>query len=296
MKGFEEKRAIEFVFFEGCGDYYIREKLDVVDLKDWLDEKSSKFIKNIYFQYISPYIGNLACSLHAIFSKMLVSQKVDFGGFVGLQAKQADCFKISWNSESYQVYPIQKIEITARDDILNNFYALYSNGDLCDLKLITKEGVILNVHSLLMYSHGGEVLQKMLTLGMKESSQKVLEFKEFSVNTVTAFIDFIYLGEKGVSLESLKERDLDLSELFDMAHTYQVKSLVDHCTNLISCYWNIDHIEIIKDMADYYGNEHLKKLYEYFLQKIEGVFLAEDSNSSSEIKLENLNLELGFQF
>lgn len=267
VKGHTEKSGFVVLPIKICDYYFVREKIDTIDLTDWLSDRNVKLCENWFNSYVRPTMQSFCESIGAVCSDVVVSQKIVDDEDDGVQNKDVTAFKIDWVSEDHFVYPIIAKTISQRDDLQKSMYSMYESQTLCDLSLIAKDGVV-KVHSIPLFTYGGEMMQKMLTCNMKEFVEKTIHFGEFSLNSVKAFVDFIYLGEKGLEPESFLKKDVDLCELFQMAHTYQVKSLIDCCTNWFSLFSSTKDIEKIKYLADFYENEHLKNLYEYLLLKL----------------------------
>lgn len=185
--------------------------------------------------------------------------------------------KIEWSVVDHFVYLIEPKSVAQRDDLQKSMHNMYEKEILCDLNIFAKDGTV-KAHSIPFFTYGGEMIQKMLTSNMKESLEKTIYFKEFSLRTVRAFIGFVYLGQKALEPEVFVAKNIDLNELFQMAQTYQNLSLIDCCTNLYSIFSKVEDIKIIKHLADIYNNEHLLKLYEALHLKI-------NSNASGYIKV-----------
>ncbi|MFZ0565934.1 MAG: BTB/POZ domain-containing protein [Chlamydiales bacterium] len=160
-------------------------------------------------------------------------------------------------------YPIEPKKIPQRDanGHLKAMYSRYQDQTLCDVSIFTKEG-ILKVHSAPLCEYGGKMVKEMIL--QQEPTEKEIRFDEFSLKCVKAFIDFVYLGEKGLEPKSVRERDVDVYELLKMAYTYQVQPLIDCCTNLISLSASVNDLEKVKSYADSYKNGHLLELSEFF--------------------------------
>ena len=169
-------------------------------------------------------------------------------------------FKVQWKEGHFP--PRITPKPIPRRDFQKDLYSMYIDESLCDLTLVTKDGTI-KIHSVPLFLCGGEAIQKMLTSNMKESLTKIVSFDQYSIATVKAFVDFIYLGESALAPKVFFNKGVDVYELLDMAHTYQIKPLIDCCTNLLNVSANTSDAENIKNLADRYDNEHLKELYKF---------------------------------
>lgn len=84
---------------------------------------------------------------------------------------------------------------------------------------------------------------------------------------IEAFLKLIYLGGKEFSEKMILSNNLDINKLYNLftfAHMYEVKTLIDCCTNLISLQATKEDMGEIKKLASFSNNEHLKELYDYF--------------------------------
>lgn len=258
-KAYSEKVNFVALPIQSNYEHIIRKKSDIIDLSNWQDNNT--LIYSLFKQFIQPCMQKICQSIGASCLDVVVTQALKYGNRV--ETQEIHAFKIDWLSEYHFVPPISLTPISPREDLQQSMYSMYKKQILCDFTLKAKDGS-LQVHAIPLFTYGDEMMQRMLTSSMKESIDKTILFTEFSLNTVKAFIDFIYLGEKGLEPQSFLVKEIDLDELFEMAQTYQVKSLIDCCTNLYSVFCSIEHKEKIKTLADLYENKHLQTLYEYF--------------------------------
>jgi len=244
---------------DGYGyQYYLKPKSPIVTIGE-----GDVFIPSLWFDsIIKPCMPILSESLGAICYELEVDQTVKYLWTGEQKEEKINAFKIDRISQKNLVYPISPIQIPTRDNFNTFLHSLYQKQELCDLTLVTKDGDI-HMHLLPLFAYGGEMFQKMLTTPMKESQEKVINFELFSKETVEAFVDFIYLGQGGLEAGSFLQKRPDFYELLRMAHTYQVTPLIDHCTNLISLVAFQEDPQNIKDLAEYYNNDHLRRLYEH---------------------------------
>ena len=256
------QKCKDFTFFliDDCTESYIIKECDVLDLKHCMKRQKSHG-NHVLEQWIIPCMEKLSESLGA---NCIKAYTPNIHSKFSYQPKEILSFKIEWNRENQFVYRIPPKSVPKRESPLETWHTMYQNQFLCDLTLIA-ENVEIKLHSLLLYTYGGEIFQKMLTNGFKESVDKVISLKEFSLNTVRAFIDFIYLGENALQPEVTCTNAYEVSELLRLAHTYQIPSLVDHCANLLCLVTSAEDAEAIKLLADKCEIEQLKKLYEHLL-------------------------------
>jgi hypothetical protein len=267
VKAHTPKNSFFILPIKITSDYFVREKTDTVDLTDWLSDRVVKLYESWFISFIQPSMPILCKSIGATCSNIHISQKIITGDPFNIENKNVKAFKIDWINGEHFTYPIEPKRLSPRDDLQKSIYSMYEKHILCDLSIVAKDGIV-KVHSIPLFTYGGDMIQKMLTCNMKESLEKVVSFKEFSLNSVKAFVDFMYLGENGLKPESVSKNDVDLYELFQMANTYQVQELIDCCTNLLSLFSSTEDVEKIKHLAEFYENEHLKELYENLLLKL----------------------------
>jgi hypothetical protein len=263
MEGLESKKtSFEILAVKRWRDYCFRKESPLIDLcfatngcYDWC-----------YDNFIKPALPTLAefCSATYIEDKknqLLRTNREDHA-----KIEEVSVIRIQWQEGSHFVYPIPPKSIPEQEDLSKAFYSLYQKQQCCDFSLSSKEGVLIHMHSSLLYINGGPVFQALLVDNMKENAAKMITFPEYSQNTVQAFVEFIYLGGKAFSekmIASHNQNPINLAELFEFANTYQITILVDCCTNLMSLFATKEDLETLQDLATLYDNSHLKQLCEH---------------------------------
>eukprot|EP01113_Clastostelium_recurvatum_P036271 TRINITY_DN514_c0_g1_i1.p1 TRINITY_DN514_c0_g1~~TRINITY_DN514_c0_g1_i1.p1 ORF type:complete len:263 (-),score=47.98 TRINITY_DN514_c0_g1_i1:425-1213(-) len=106
---------------------------------------------------------------------------------------------------------------------------LLSSGEFSDVAIKLDDGTSIQCHCSILARN--PVLYKMLTSGMRESRDKVIEVHDTTPATFHILLEFIYtctLSSKsgGMSKE-------DLLELIDLANMYQEPNLVSMCDGLL---------------------------------------------------------------
>jgi hypothetical protein len=84
---------------------------------------------------------------------------------------------------------------------------LLNNGLFSDIKLKGKNGKEINAHRAILAVRS-EVFNSMLTNGMKESTQEVIEFPEFSSDILHVILEYLYTGrvtEQTLTIEIVAE-------------------------------------------------------------------------------------------
>lgn len=261
----EEKRGVTIVPVELALKIFICEKADCIDLTRWLIDDRNEISKMEFPGYILPCLPGLSEILGGKFSKETINQPIMIERGK-LFTQSVASITIEWLRGCHYVYPILPKAIAKRADAQESMYAMYQQQTYCDFSIVAKEGVV-KVHSLPLFMHGGAAIQTLLTSNMKETIQKTINFSHFSLSTVEAFVDFIYLGEKTLTPDSIDENNVNLTELFELANIYQIQPLIDSCTNLFSLVSTADDIKTIVSLSVTYDNDHLKKLCEHYLPK-----------------------------
>ena len=179
---------------------------------------------------------------------------------------EADLFSVRLNRREHFVYPITPKPREIRENTSKVLYDLYKKQICCDIALVSSDKRT-KTHSCMLYAHGGEFFQTLITAGMKETLDGVIVLDEFHSETIHHFVDFVYLGSEAL-LENVTSAsgEVDVFELFRFANQYQIPPLIDCCTNLISLLTNKEDLDVIRLLSEKYSNEHLKELVVY-LQK-----------------------------
>lgn len=260
-EGFECKKELEILVVERAREYYFKKESSLVDMS--CERKGYSW----YHHFVKPALPKLAEFFHALYTEDKKEQQLQWLAHATME--KVDVIRITWREEFHLVYPIPPKFIPAQEDMSKVFYSLYQEQKLCDFSLISKDGVI-KVHANILYLYGGPALQKLLTSDMKENTNNAVSFAEFSQGTVQAFVDFIYLGGRAFSekvISSNNKNATDLPELFQFAHTYQIGTLIDCCTNLMSMFATKKNLKDLEHLANFYNNSHLKQLCKHLSSK-----------------------------
>ena len=235
----------------------------IIDLSNSTGEESGRISHCLYRDYILPVIPRIAEIIGAIFSATTLEQHYNSG--YQTQTCEIKGFTITFLASEHFIYPIEPVTISARDSMEKSMYDLYKDKDqpLCTLVLRTAGDSEVRMHPFPFYQYGGDALKKMIGGHFKETRDQAINFSHFSDQTVREFVEFLYLGPNALTPEVFFAKEVNLCELLDMAHTYQVPLLVDCCTNLLSLVATPDQAGDIKRIADMYENSHLQKLCEH---------------------------------
>ncbi|GES82565.1 BTB/POZ protein [Rhizophagus clarus] len=87
------------------------------------------------------------------------------------------------------------------------FNPLFKNYLFSDIKIKGNDDVEINAHRVILAVRS-EVFKRMLTNGMKESTQEVIEFPEFSSDILCVILEYLYTGsvtEQTLTIEKTAE-------------------------------------------------------------------------------------------
>lgn len=223
---------------------------------NWLQDRSNR-IPYIWFNdYILPTLPflfdsiGLTCTQGRKDSEVLTGRRVEI--------ESLDVLIIGF-PDSYPILPL-KFPDREKSKLLDFFQSQHKTKKGEDIELITKDGGVLKCHAAVISAYGG-VFREILDADMRESRSKRINLDHLSEKTVSACLDFLYFGKQGLSHDFVVENQVDLPELFAMAHTYQIEDLMTYCANLITRCYGQESKENIKKMADLYSNKHLQDFY-----------------------------------
>lgn len=248
--------------------YYIREKTDnVIDLTNWLNEDQIAINKVLFDENIRPYLSSFSKMLGANCKEVIFFQSYYWDKSNQIETRdEIKGYEITWDTDINFVYPIPKKEIEGQHRLLKCLYSIFQNQDenFCDYSLKGKDGT-LKMPGLILYTCGDEVIKTIIDYISKENRQKIINCEEFSLVTLKAFANFLFIGDDSLSIDSVIHEKIDLVELFEFADKFQLKALKDHCVNLITLCSRIDDLENIEILAHTYINEsQIQQLFEYY--------------------------------
>lgn len=262
----EQSLLVNILIIKHCGEVFFVKENPLIDVSKFgVKGISGRFYKSL----ILTNLQGLAKACGFVFFETTQSQIIK--GYITTGTIKIKVLHFEWSKEEYITYPILPKAIKELENFGVGFYKMYQEQTICDFKLCTQDkgGKIFQVHSTILHLNGGPVLQKMVTGLFKEGQERSISFQDYSAHTIAGFIKFIYLGAKAFvdQYVSCLSGDADIFELLRFAHAFQVSVLIDCCTNIISLLAKKENKEDIKVLANTYGNEHLKQLYQY-LNKI----------------------------
>ncbi len=238
-------------------DVFLNSKQPLVVYND-----QTAIIMSWYNTYIRPALPSLAASCGATHVAGTQQQQVQLNkhGSTQIETIEAQTISIHWNKDCHLMYTMAPKQILPSPQMDQGLYQLQQKGKLCDFSLKNKEESI-PVHSAVLFMRGGPVLQTLLESNMKETKEGAINFPEYSKATLQALIDFLYLdGPAFLKTYQEKVHTIDLTELFVFANTYQISSLIDCCTNLLSLYAQPEQVEALEPLAQLYKNKYLQDL------------------------------------
>jgi hypothetical protein len=124
------------------------------------------------------------------------------------------------------------------ETLSNDLKTLLNSTLLSDIKIKGNDGIEINAHRVILAVRS-EVFKQMLLNGMKESTQKVIEFPEFSSDVLHVILEYLYTGR--VTEQTLKIEIV--AEAFHGADYFLLEQL------------KLQIIEFFKNHPEY-NNEH----------------------------------------
>lgn len=279
LEDFNSKKDINFLIREWGSSLYMKKEKKPGEVPN--EKICSLFIYKEYFKLYLPNLMQLigaTCKQEEI---VVDHTENNFPIKVDITA-----FRIYWDREQYFVYTIPPKALAPREKLDTTLYKLYQEQKLCDFDIQLQSGGTKKVHKLMLFMHGGEMIQSMLNppMPMKEVYANQLDLSQFSDETVEIFIAFVYGGPELATKRLLKEpnknnsnnnnnsntfttenKQLDLYEIFAFANMYNIKPMVDWCANQLSLYATPSDYEAIVRLEKKYNNDYLKELADHLL-------------------------------
>lgn len=159
-------------------------------------------------------------------------------------AFQAVRIDINWKEPSLlELLPVLKVKNL-------DLYEKFQNEEACDFEIKIQEATF-KLHSEAIRNAEQDLLDRI----------KLLDgTKDFDSLTFSAFTEFLYLGADGIPSKTIKDSQVDLFNLFQLASQLKWQPLINHTANLISLISNRESIPAIEHLVETYGNNFLKKL------------------------------------
>lgn len=223
-----------------------------------------------YYSYISPPLPELSKSLGLSISlskKQQSLRSLDDHLAPKIDIQEVDLIKLQPNKETCWVFPIPPKNLQSDVGMEHAYPYFKEQHHLCDFALVSQGGEIVKLHTMMLYIRGGTYFQTIIDGKWEESEKKSLSLS-FSISTLRAFADFIYLGAETLMEKILADgKGINILELFEFANKYQIQSLINCSTNLISVLLSEEdktQLEQIRKLAIDFNNEHLKELCSHF--------------------------------
>lgn len=263
-RGFESENDFNVCFIEDFNDNgYFRELSDKLDCsKNQVDRISCLCFK----QYIEPALSRFSTNCGATYHEnvKLIQVKSLKGP---LQIKKVKVLGLTWNIDSHtphKIFPKKIIDIRATpSNKMMELYDDYKEERNCNYRVIAQSNVAIKIHCFMITRNAKEAFKNLLLLKRIDFENKSIDLAEFSEATILAFLDFIYLDSSIFQRKMLIEA-YTVTEILDIlpfATQYQLPSLVDCCTNLLSRIASTTDAMKIYAAAETYNNERLKLLH-----------------------------------
>lgn len=266
-KTLEEKKSKATIYLlKDSPKIYFTEKLDSEII---LENVSEKFSKHFYFNSVEPSLSDFAKSIGLTYSESICKQEIrHFADVMHRETVTGKAICFEFSEEAGFIYPIPPVKITdtSANELQKGLYDLYQEQQMCDYTLIAQGTGEIALHSNVLLVRGGKYFKDLMTNGMKESFEKQTRL-DCSLGTLKIFIDFLYLGSCVFEPESFFKGDngSHVFELLALADYCQNETLINCCTNLISLLVDQKDCETIKNLAELYNNDHLRRLHEHYL-------------------------------
>lgn len=274
VDGFSQKRNFLILPMKiyRLNEWYFKRDADVIDLKLISNRTTFSIHPGLLIKIILPVLTGLSESVGAKFSTIQLEKKCIGDSFNEHTYQTVTALKIDWIATEHFIY-----SIPPRADIQPLLYLMYKDRqDLCDLTLEAFDGQV-KIHLSQLYIYGEDAMKAMFTSEFAELQNKKILLKNFSLKTVKAFVDFLYLGPQGVTYKMISDNEVDLNELFAFADLYQISSLIDLCAHLFSLFARPEDAKNINDLAQNYNNEYLKRLGEHLLKQSLATSISNDT-------------------
>lgn len=138
-----------------------------------------------------------------------------------------------------------------------SLYVMYQKQEFWDFAIASKNKTFL-VHANILYANSSDVIRAMLDSGMKESVESLISFNEFSVETVSAFVDYIYLKPKDFLCKMATNTKFNPFELYKFANMYQLEDLIKISINLMLLHRS--DAEALHYIHDLFPSDHLERI------------------------------------
>jgi len=144
-------------------------------------------------------------------------------------------------------------------DVVNALYRLYKENVGCDFKVVSSDGVVLEVHEIILAARS-EVLKTLITAESKEKETKTIVFQKASSDVVDAFICFLYTDKTPDTFDKIKD-------LMELGHKYDVQALVEYCGSKVGEDLNMHNFRQVAAMGEEFGASCLiDKCATFFIQ------------------------------
>jgi len=260
-----KNRNFSISFVEIANGIFITETSDIIDLTNWLTNKH-KTMNFVFEGYIKPCLAPLCKRLQIITNEKYINQKIRKDKYTKTpNISSTYTIDITFRKDVYNTYLITPKIIEKRNDLQNDMYILFKKQILCDFKINIKDKT-LYVHSQILYIYGGPVLKSMMMTKLKESINKMIDLSDYSSVTINTFVDYLYLGPDYIDVTFMDENNVDINELFHLAHFLQIDDLMNHCINLYNLSATIDDSENILELYHEYNIKDFKSLYDALIK------------------------------
>ena len=147
-------------------------------------------------------------------------------------------YSLTLNTDKERKYNLHiishSIQLSFVNNLNNRLYELYKEQIHVDFTIICKNETEIKCHYIVLRASKIPYFDSIFNNNFKESNDFILNFKEYSFDVISSFIDYIYLGgseymkiNKNISYETL-ESLLELSDYIRCEELFNIVSLMIH--------------------------------------------------------------------
>lgn len=210
----------------------------------------------------------------------------------------------------------RSIQLSFTNNLNNRLYELYKEQIHVDFTILCKDKSEIKCHYIVLRASKIPYFESIFNNNFKENDDKLLNFKEYSVNVVSSFIDYIYLGgseytniNKNIGYDLL-ESLLELSDYIACEELFNIVSLMIYSNyydkrNVLKLYKvsqkkNSKYKFLLKNRSDTYDefvyNNAKNTIKKYFKEKFVGELKLIKSFIEPPVKYRTEYKDLSYHF
>lgn len=263
QKTFKEKKEVERLIICMASDLFIRKpSQEPIYLADWLHNNKDKVSRDMHNAYVSPHLRILLESIGVNYSERMITCSVRTG-LGSIEQGKVLAISIKLKDQEYFSYPITPAQVPTTHCAGSEFYKFYQEGRFCDYTIISTDQKAIPIHANVLGIYGGKYFETFLSQKNMLESKTNQSSLHGSHATLSLFVDYLYLGAEQLEKRFLNGEEMDLYELLQIAHTYQLNALFKHVVNLLILAATPNDHQIIQELAKLYQDNDLQRLADY---------------------------------